>query len=160
MLLAPLHEFVLRSAHAYDYGCSCRGLQEGASTIVIDTAYSLVTVAKTKRVTTAVLEVFSAVLKAWVDKEHGGNQTRAGRALGVTQSHVSAMLGGVRGPGLNTLILMRDQTGLSIDQMLGFEPARKVSREEYRALLAELEAIRRQEAVQVSTPSPRKRSAR
>lgn len=127
-------------------------------------------VAKTKRVSRTVLDAFAAVLKKWVDEEYKGNQTHAGKALGVTQSHVSAMLNGVRGPGLNTLILMRDKTGYTIDQMLGLDPIpvrtaadeaamRRVSREEYRALLAELAAHDR-EQIALRTASKRKKAPR
>lgn len=120
--------------------------------MVIDPRAILRVVAKTKRVTPDVLAAFADVLGRWVKEHHGGNQTRAGKALGVTQSHVSAMLTGQRGPGLNTLILMRDQTGLSIDTMLGLVPPKQaqaqdlpepstVSRSDVLAILAaELEA--------------------
>lgn len=127
--------------------------------MAVGRADTFVTVAKTKRVSPAVLKTFGGVLKTWVDKEHAGNQTHAGKALGVSQSYVSAMLGGIRGPGLNTLILMRDQTGLTIEQMLGLAPPRRVSADEYLALLAELDAVRRQDAAP-PTATGRKRTAR
>jgi transcriptional regulator with XRE-family HTH domain len=51
---------------------------------------------------------------------HDGNQTEAGKDLKITQGHISAILRGERGPGLNTLIRLRHKTGATIDSMLGF----------------------------------------
>lgn len=76
----------------------------------------------TKRVPKAAFEHFGRVLRAWVDDVHGGNQTAAAKQLGVTQGHISAMILGNRGPGLNTLIMLREKTGRSIVEMLGLGP--------------------------------------
>lgn len=123
-------------------------------------------VAKTKSVSPGVLAAFSSVLREWMDERHGGNQTHAARALGVSQSHISAMLIGARGPGLNTLILMREQTGKSLDQMLGLPPlatplplvATMDEAAVRRAVRAELESI--QQAIGVTSAPRRKRSQR
>lgn len=75
---------------------------------------------RTRRVPVEPLEHFARFLRDWVLKEFEDNQTHAAKALGVTQGHISAMMRGDRGPGLNTLILMREKTGRSIDELLGF----------------------------------------
>ncbi len=83
-------------------------------------------VRQTKRVGRDVFASFSAVLLRWVNDCFGGNQTHAAKVLGCTQSHISAMLSGKRGPGLNTLLLLHERTGISVDVMLGLaapEPA-------------------------------------
>jgi plasmid maintenance system antidote protein VapI len=114
-----------------------------------------------KRVSEAVREDFMRVFAKWVKDVHDDNQTAAGRELGMTQSHVSALLAGSRGPGIDLLIRMRKVTGLSLDQLLGLEKlpevltaqdVRKLSREEYAALKAEDEATRQ--------PAGRKRIAK
>jgi hypothetical protein len=120
-------------------------------------------VAKTKRVSRGALETFGKVLKKWVDDAHGGNQTHAAKDLGVAPSHISAMQLGARGPGLNTLILLRDKTGFTLDQMLGLDPmpAGGVLDEAAvrRILQAELAAHdREQEAL--NPPAKRKRAGR
>lgn len=82
-------------------------------------AVTLAYVARTKAVSKQVQEAFGRVLTRWVNDTCDGNQTHAAKLLKVSQSHISAMMKGDRGPGLNTLILMREKTGLSIDEMLG-----------------------------------------
>jgi predicted transcriptional regulator len=91
--------------------------------MAIDGVNTLGSVSRTKRVPAAVLEHFGRELARWVNENFAGNQTHAARVLGVTQSHVSAMISGDRGPGLNTLILMRSKTGKSVDELLGLGPA-------------------------------------
>lgn len=121
--------------------------------------HSLRIVKGSKRVSKDVRDDFMRVFDKWVKDVCGGNQTTAGKKLGMTQSHVSALQNGDRGPGLDLLIRVRRVTGLSIDQLLGLEKlpevltaqdVRKLSREEYAALKAEDEATRQ--------PAGRKRS--
>ncbi len=104
---------------------------------------------------------FMRVFNKWVKDACDGNQTTAAGKLGMTQSHVSALQTGSRGPGVDLLIRVRKVTGLSIDQLLGLEKlpeiltaqdVRKLSREEYAALKAEDEATRQ--------PTGRKRDSR
>lgn len=98
-------------------------LQASSAPMAIGLTNTLGSVARTtKRVPRAAFEHFGRVLRAWVDDVHDGNQTAAAKQLGVTQGHISAMILGNRGPGLNTLILMREKTGKSIDEMLGLGP--------------------------------------
>jgi hypothetical protein len=78
---------------------------------------------KTKRVPQAVLDHFARELGAWVEKVCEGNQTRAAKMLGVSQGHISAMMLGTRGPGLNALLALREQTGKTADELLGLGPA-------------------------------------
>jgi hypothetical protein len=134
----------------------------------------------TKRIPDKPREAFARVLQHLIDSKYEGNQTRAGKALKMTQGHISAIIRGERGPGLNTLLLMRLETGKSIDEMLGFEapPAEDLSRRlvasvemevgrlkaESRAMREEIEQSRRErmadrEAAHSSpTKAPRKRS--
>ncbi len=130
--------------------------------MVVDPPDTLPPVAKTKRVSPAVLTAFARVLKKWVDDEHKGNQTHAGKDLGVTQSHVSAMLAGLRGPGLNTLILLREKTHMSLDEMLGLEPlaSRKGGLSEEDARRVVREELAAHDAQTSSRPSRRKVSGR
>lgn len=106
-------------------------------------------VQNTKRLPPQVLAAFAAVFERWIRDAHDDNQTHAAADLGITQSHISAMLQGLRGPGLNTLILLRKKTGVSIDEMLGLpslkgetypDPATLTRGEIVRILDAELEA--------------------
>jgi transcriptional regulator with XRE-family HTH domain len=69
-----------------------------------------------------VLAHFAKELERVVRERYENNQTRAAKALDCTQGHISAMLLGNRGPGLNTLMAMRDITGRSIDSLLGLSP--------------------------------------
>jgi len=78
--------------------------------------------AKTKRVPQAVLDHFARELTRWVNEKCDTNQTRAAKLLGVSQGHISAMMNGTRGPGLNAILALRAQTGLSIDELLGLGP--------------------------------------
>ncbi len=124
--------------------------------MVVDPPDTLPPVAKTKRVSATVLAAFAKVLKAWVDEEHKGNQTHAGKDLGVTQSHVSAMLGGLRGPGLNTLILLREKTHKSIDDMLGLEPIKSDGLTEEAMRRAVREALAAHDSQAPTKPARRK----
>lgn len=99
-------------------------------------------VAGKKRVPKTVHDDFIRVFTKWVDDNHDGNQTRAGKVIGITQSHVSALQKGIRGPGLDLLIKLRKRTGITIDQWLDLEPLpQAVSREEYEILLAEIRKL-------------------
>lgn len=97
---------------------------------------------RTKRVDPAILKSFGEQLDKWVKAEHEDNQSSAGRALGLSQGHISAMIQGHRGPGLPTLIELARVSGRSIDWWLGLE--RERSRED--AILERLQAIEAREA--------------
>lgn len=67
-------------------------------------------------------EHFVRVLREWVEKNADGNQSEAARKLrGVTQGHISSVLGGKRGPGIDLLLVMRRATGRTVDDLLGFK---------------------------------------
>lgn len=74
----------------------------------------------TKRIPPPEFKAFATFFEQWVERAYDGNQTAAGKALKISQGHVSAMMRGERGPGLNTLIRLRHKTGTTIDAMLGF----------------------------------------
>lgn len=77
---------------------------------------------RTKRVPQSVLDAFARALSRWVSEKCEGNQTLASSILGISQGHISALMLGTRGPGLPTIILVREKTGLSADELLGFGP--------------------------------------
>lgn len=107
--------------------------------MVIGSESTVGSMRRTKRVDPAILLHFGDELDKWVKSEHGDNQTAAGKALGLTQGHISAMIRGTRGPGLPTLIALAEKTGRSIDSLLGLERGR--NRED--RILAELAEMRR-----------------
>lgn len=75
---------------------------------------------QTKKIPEAARQAFARELERWMAQRHEGNQTKAGKALGISQGHMSQLLSAERGPGLNTLIAMRLETGKSIDELLGY----------------------------------------
>jgi len=83
-----------------------------------------------------------AIVAELVTTKFGNNQTRAAKALDCSQSHISAMVTGVRGPGLNTLLALRDYTGRSIDDLLGLDttPGDALVRELRETVEAHLQA--------------------
>lgn len=92
-----------------------------------------------------------------------GNQTAAARALGVSQPYLnqlvtSSMKGEGRGPGLGILLLMREKTGRSIEELLGLPPPPADELLERLRMTADLEIARiRAEAKRVGfvkTPEP------
>src|SRR4051812_13812967 len=72
-----------------------------------------------KSVEREVAEHFSGEVARLVRERYDGNQSLAARSLGMTQSHISSIITGTRGPGLNALLMMRNITGRSIDELLG-----------------------------------------
>ena len=87
---------------------------------------------------------FGKRLEQWVRETHEGNQSAAGRVLGVSQSHISAIISGTRGVGLHFLLLFAAATDSTIDDLLGMakhgteeERIRRLLREELAAIRAE-----------------------
>jgi transcriptional regulator with XRE-family HTH domain len=107
---------------------------------------------RTKKVASATARHFQTVFSRWVDAEFEGNHTAAGRMLGMTQGHVSALYNGDRGPGLSLLLLLREKTGQDFSFWLGLKPigeapaATPVLDTIREAVRAELAAIRAEEA--------------
>lgn len=90
--------------------------------MAIDSPPTVPRVGRTKQqIPEAVLAAFRAEFCRWVKERHKNNQSAAGRAIGMSQSQVSALMSGERRPGLETLIKLRKVMGISIDAMLGFE---------------------------------------
>jgi transcriptional regulator with XRE-family HTH domain len=77
---------------------------------------------KTKRVPQHVLDHYALEVRRVIDERYEGNQTRAAKALDCSQSMLSNILNGIRGPGLNQLMALRHLTGRSIDSLLGLPP--------------------------------------
>ena len=59
-----------------------------------------------------------SLLRAIVDRDFGGNQTRAAKELGVSQPFVSEVLKDGRGAGTSLLVGMRDYLGVTLDDVL------------------------------------------
>jgi len=78
---------------------------------------------RTKTVPPHVGAAFREQLRLYVEREFGGNQSSAGKALGFTQSHISSLISGKRSIGLPILLQLRDKTGRSIDEWLGLSPS-------------------------------------
>lgn len=74
----------------------------------------------------AARERAKAALRRIVNEDFGGNGTKAAEALGFSQPHLSNMLSNAsRGPGVEVLLKLREYTGRSIDELLGFEVVAK-----------------------------------
>lgn len=61
-------------------------------------------------------------LRAWIDKEHAGNDKAAAKALGISQSLVSEFLAGGRGAGPKLINAFATHAGRSIDDLYGRPP--------------------------------------
>lgn len=91
--------------------------------MAIDDALTLARVGKTKKIERKYVEHFARELARIVRDEYDNNQTRAAKALGLSQAHISSLSNASsRGPGLSALLVMRDKTGQSIDELLGLPP--------------------------------------
>lgn len=77
---------------------------------------------RTKRIPPEMFERVSKLVDELVRTRFDNNQTYAARELECSPGTVSAMINKTRGPGLNTLLALRDITGRSIDDILGLEP--------------------------------------
>lgn len=97
---------------------------------------------RTKRVPQDVLDHFGRELRRWVDENFDGNQSKAAKILGVTQSTISGVMTGARGPGLGLLLLLRTKTGKSCDELLGVGPAPPVHLQERLQASLDLEVAR------------------
>jgi hypothetical protein len=94
---------------------------------------------RTKRVDPEILDHFGRELERWVREECEDNRTKAGRVLGLSQGHVSAMIRGLRGPGLPVLVMLAQKTGRTVDSWLF--PESEMSREDrILSQLAEMKA--------------------
>lgn len=111
-----------------------------------------------KKIEGRYIEHVVRILRHVVDTEYDGNQTRAAKGLGMSQPHLSNLLSGTsdRGPGLQTLIVLRHKTNQSIDALLGLPPVADIEIGErlQMSLATEIGRIKRdvrqQVAVQVA----------
>lgn len=88
----------------------------------------------------AARERAKAALRRVVQEDFGGNGTKAAEALGISQPHLSNMLSNAnRGPGVEVLLKLREYTGRSIDELLGFEV---VAKRDFAAERIELRMMR------------------
>lgn len=108
---------------------------------------------RTKQIDDELRQRFGRKLRAWTDAEHGGNGSAAARALGISQSHMSAVLNGVRGVGLPVLLLFAEQTGQSLDAVLGLTRGSAEEASIREILRKELAAIRAEEASPKKDPT-------
>lgn len=63
------------------------------------------------------------VLRDWVDRECAGMTARAAKRLGVSSTLVHEVMSGERGAGMKLLDALADETGRSIDELVGRTPA-------------------------------------
>lgn len=92
---------------------------------------------RTKRVDQKCIAAVANAVREIVERDFGGKQTAAAKALKVSQGHLSHVLrSGDRGPGLPFLIALREYTGRSIDSLLGFEGDETDAERLARAVLA------------------------
>lgn len=114
--------------------------------MVVDDPSTVPLVVRTKQIEEELRRYFGEELRRWVDAKHAGNQSAAGRALGVSQGHISAVINGTRGIGLHFLLLFAAETGKSLDELLGLTrtgPEKHEEEERIRLLLREeLERVR------------------
>ncbi len=75
----------------------------------------------TKRVSAEPMQAFARNVDDYVKKYHDNNQTKAGRHLGYSQGHISQIINETKGPGLDFALKMREATGRTIDDLLGFK---------------------------------------
>lgn len=59
-------------------------------------------------------------LRAFVDR-YGGNQTHAAKDLGVSQGHISAVLNGSRGVGIDMVVQLAERLHMRTDAVLGLD---------------------------------------
>lgn len=127
-----------------NYGSSCSPAQAISFTMAINSTITLGCMARaqTKRVPQAVVDHFCRELTQWVNEAHGGNQSSAAKSLGVTQSAISGVMTGARGPGLQLLLRLREKTGKSCDELLGVGPSPDTTLVEQLRASYELEVAR------------------
>ncbi len=88
----------------------------------------------------AARERAKAALRRVVEEDFGGNGTKAAEALGFSQPHLSNMLSQAnRGPGIEVLLKLREYTGRSVDELLGYE---ETPRRDFAAERFELKIMR------------------
>jgi len=58
-----------------------------------------------------------------IARDFRGSQSAAARRIGLSQSHMSALVSGTeRGVGVAALLRLREYTGLTLDELLGLGP--------------------------------------
>lgn len=79
---------------------------------------------RSKRIPRAQAEAIARHVKAYVDREYGGVQRRAEGPMGISQSHLSAIMRPAdrRGPGLDVLLRLRICLRMSLDDLLDLPP--------------------------------------
>lgn len=127
---------------------------------------------KTRALPKPLQDAFAEHLRRWVADTCDGNQTEAGKALGFTQGHVSAVIRRTRGPGLEMAFALRQKTGMTLDELFGLPPPRPARSEEpsrgadvpldriREALRAELAEMRAQDHQTEPPPPPPSAPAR
>lgn len=82
-------------------------------------------------------------LQRIIDERFDGHQTKAARAMGISQAHLSNLTSSHgRGPGIAVLVQIRQYTGRSIDALLGLPPLPDQELLERLRMSIELEAAR------------------
>jgi plasmid maintenance system antidote protein VapI len=132
--------------------------------MVVDEQSTVPLVVRTKRIEDEVRRYFGEKLRLWVEGTHAGNQSAAGRALGVSQGHISAVINGTRGVGLHFLLIFAAESGQGLDELLGLTrsgPDKRAEEDRMRLLLREeLERVRSQHQAKEPPHEPKPRPRR
>lgn len=92
------------------------------------------------------------VLRPIVEERFSNNQTKAAKAWGIAQSHLSQiLLAEGRGAGIAVLIRIRNALDMSLDDMLGLPPVKSAPAPSH---LDEIRAALRAELAEMQRPTP------
>lgn len=79
---------------------------------------------RSKRIPKAQAEAIARHVRAYIDREYKGVQRQAEKGMGISQSHLSAIMRPEdrRGPGLDVLLRLRVLLRMSLDELVGLPP--------------------------------------
>src|ERR1041385_6626823 len=99
-------------------------MQEETIAPVIMHRATIRSMAKSKAIPRDIVERVGEILREIVEKDFGGNETRAGKQLGLSQAQVNDLcnLKPGKGVGLGTLLALRRYTKRGLDDLCGFHP--------------------------------------
>ena len=111
---------------------------------------------RSKRIPKAQAEALARHVREYIDREHGGVQRRAEKPMGISQSHLSALMRPEdrRGPGLDVLLRLRIILRMSIDDLLGLAPFAAAATPEEVKQQVRVALVRESQDDEGSTPPP------
>lgn len=117
---------------------------------------------RSKRIPKAQAEAIARHVKAYIDREYGGVQRAAEKGMGISQSHLSALMRPEdrRGPGLDVLLRLRALLRVSLDELLALPPLDQPTSEgverQVREVLLKLVKQSQEEETEPPPPRPKK----